>query len=142
VDLRYDRQIIVNPDLHGTPVQPSLSAKAVKAALAAGVKPAVLAQHEPAKPKPNPEAVHLTRTAKPIAAAKPLAKTAAPHRANPHAPAHKPAPQAPAKKSKSIAGKVHVSPGASAVRAGTTRRVMANGSGKPSPAIAKGQDSR
>jgi len=42
VDLRYDRQIVVNPDLHGRATQPALSAKAAKAAIAAGVKPAAL----------------------------------------------------------------------------------------------------
>jgi cell division protein FtsQ len=42
VDLRYDRQIIVNPDLRGAAKQPPLSASAAKAAMAAGVKPAAL----------------------------------------------------------------------------------------------------
>ena len=43
VDLRYDRQIVVNPDLGGHGQQLALSAKAAKAAIAAGVKPAALA---------------------------------------------------------------------------------------------------
>ena len=38
VDLRYDRQIIVNPDLQGAVKRPPLSFSAVKAAMAAGVK--------------------------------------------------------------------------------------------------------
>jgi len=42
VDLRYDRQIIVNPDLNGAVKQPPLSRTAAKAAMAAGVKPAAL----------------------------------------------------------------------------------------------------
>ena len=41
VDLRYDRQIIVNPDSRLSHDKP-LSAPAVRAALAAGVKPAAL----------------------------------------------------------------------------------------------------
>jgi cell division protein FtsQ len=41
VDLRYDRQIIVNPDTTLT-VEKPLSAPAVRAAIAAGVKPAAL----------------------------------------------------------------------------------------------------
>jgi cell division protein FtsQ len=41
VDLRYDRQIIVNPDTSLTAEKP-LSAPAVRAAIAAGVKPAAL----------------------------------------------------------------------------------------------------
>ncbi len=51
VDLRYEKQIIVNPDLHGTARQPGLSASALKAAISAGVKPAVLATREPVKPE-------------------------------------------------------------------------------------------
>src|ERR1700730_4006711 len=42
VDLRYDRQIIVNPDLRGPARQPILTASAAKAAIAAGVKPSAL----------------------------------------------------------------------------------------------------
>jgi cell division protein FtsQ len=53
VDLRYDRQIVVNPDLRGTAKQMPLSARAATAAISAGVKPAALVKHEgsaPAKP--------------------------------------------------------------------------------------------
>jgi cell division protein FtsQ len=42
VDLRYDRQIVVNPDLQGTVKQAPLSAVSAKAAIAAGMKPAAL----------------------------------------------------------------------------------------------------
>src|SRR3989441_491231 len=42
VDLRYDRQIIVNPDLNGAIKQSPLSRSAAKAAMAAGGKPAAL----------------------------------------------------------------------------------------------------
>jgi len=45
VDLRYDRQIIVNPDLRGTAKQSPLSASAARAAVAAGVKPTALVAH-------------------------------------------------------------------------------------------------
>ena len=37
VDLRYDRQIIVNPDLQGTAKQPPISADAARKAMAAGL---------------------------------------------------------------------------------------------------------
>ena len=50
VDLRYDRQIIVNPDLQGTARQAALSPAATKAAMAAGVKPALLTDRVSAKP--------------------------------------------------------------------------------------------
>ena len=46
VDLRYDRQIIVNPDMQGAAKQPPLSMLSAKAAMAAGVKPAALITHE------------------------------------------------------------------------------------------------
>ena len=42
VNLRYDNQIIVNPDLEGKPKPAALSSLPVKAAAAAGVKPAAL----------------------------------------------------------------------------------------------------
>ncbi|HEX4488454.1 MAG TPA: FtsQ-type POTRA domain-containing protein [Terriglobales bacterium] len=45
VDLRYDRQIIVNPDLGGAAKPTPLAASAAKAAMAAGVKPAALVTH-------------------------------------------------------------------------------------------------
>jgi hypothetical protein len=45
VNLRYDNQVIVNPDMEGKPRQPVLSASAAKAAAAAGVKPAALITH-------------------------------------------------------------------------------------------------
>jgi cell division protein FtsQ len=50
VDLRYDQQIIVNPDLRGTAKQPALTQAAAKAAMAAGVKPSVLLHRELTKP--------------------------------------------------------------------------------------------
>jgi cell division protein FtsQ len=42
VNLRYDNQVIVNPDMEGNPKQSALTAAAMKAAAAAGVKPAAL----------------------------------------------------------------------------------------------------
>src|SRR5881398_1347015 len=51
VDLRYDRQIIVNPDLQGTARQAPLSAAAAKRAMAAGVKPVALVTHAIALPE-------------------------------------------------------------------------------------------
>src|SRR5689334_23684361 len=54
VDLRYDRQIIVNPDLQGSAKQPPLSAAAARKAMAAGVKPAALITRITSSPKPSP----------------------------------------------------------------------------------------
>lgn len=56
VNLRYDNQVIVNPDMEGKPKPPALSASAAKAAAAAGVKPAALIArinpHDRSLPKP------------------------------------------------------------------------------------------
>ena len=56
VNLRYDNQVIVNPDMEGKPRQPALSASAAKVAAAAGVKPAALITridpHDKTIPKP------------------------------------------------------------------------------------------
>jgi cell division protein FtsQ len=60
VDLRYDGQIIVNPDLDGMARQPALTPAAAKAAMAAGVKTAALVNYEK----------YATHTAPPIQAKK------------------------------------------------------------------------
>ena len=46
VDLRYDNQIIVNPDMQGAARQPPLSAAATRAAMSVGVKQAALVNKE------------------------------------------------------------------------------------------------
>jgi cell division protein FtsQ len=92
VDLRYDGQIIVNPDLDGMARQPALTPAAAKAAMAAGVKTAALVSYE--KYATNPVSTTLAkREAKPKAKAAPKAVV---HRAAVrHAPV-KPAPVKPA----------------------------------------------
>ncbi len=56
VNLRYDNQVIVNPDMEGKPKQAALTVAAAKAAAAAGVKPAALITnlnpHDRSIPKP------------------------------------------------------------------------------------------
>jgi cell division protein FtsQ len=56
VNLRYDNQVIVNPEMEGKPRQPALSVSAARAATAAGVKPAALltrvGPHDRTLPKP------------------------------------------------------------------------------------------
>ncbi|HUM04269.1 MAG TPA: FtsQ-type POTRA domain-containing protein [Terriglobales bacterium] len=79
VDLRYDGQIIVNPDLEGIRKQPGLTPAAAKAAMAAGVKPAAIVNYE--KYVTHPPAPLIT-TKKPVKpAAKPRTKSVA-HRAS------------------------------------------------------------
>jgi cell division protein FtsQ len=82
VDLRYDGQIIVNPDVNGMGMarQPALTPTAARAAMAAGVKPAAIVNYEK----------HVTHPAAPAPAkkgAKPRAKAGnrtAVHRAAAH----------------------------------------------------------
>jgi cell division protein FtsQ len=69
VDLRYDRQIIVNPDLRGIKPAP-LSTAATRVAIAAGVKPAALVT-KAGSPKPRSGPV---RPAKSAAWKKPVRK--------------------------------------------------------------------
>jgi cell division protein FtsQ len=57
VDLRYDHQIIVNPDLRGAVKEPPLSATAAKAAASAGVKTTALTTHVPIDETPAPAAL-------------------------------------------------------------------------------------
>jgi cell division protein FtsQ len=135
VDLRYDRQIIVNPDLRGAARQPMLSAAMARAALSAGVKPSALLSRGPQKnaaaritpmriastkswPKP-----HVAQNAhKPVAAAR-NAKHQARWRKHPVAAKH---PENKGGTRTAMLAKPQSTP---ALR-------------KPSPAIAKGQESR
>lgn len=115
VDLRYDGQIIVNPDLQGIAPQPALTPAAAKAALAAGVKNAAIVNYEkyvthpappdaagkpvqpkskegmkaPTKARPKAGAKKIPHRAAPKAKAKPLAANSAPHL--PAQPSQKPA---------------------------------------------------
>jgi len=140
VDLRYDHQIIVNPDLHGTDRQPPLSAAAAKAAMAAGVKPAALVQHETLKPSARPSQkapVVIKTSAKSSAKLVPLKTAPSKHPVTKThwAAAHKSPGHAAARASKPPvhhAGKpIH--------NTSLPARIQPATSQKPSPAIAKGQ---
>jgi cell division protein FtsQ len=145
VNLRYDNQVIVNPDMEGRPKQAALLPLVARAATAAGVKPAALVSrilpHDKTLPKP---AFELTEK-------KLDPKTAA---------AKKPAPKARARRATAKAGKgtakKHAGP-ASKAGAGTNGPVTthaappkpeakkagastaSNASPKPSPAVARQQ---
>ena len=71
VNLRYDNQVIVNPDMEGRPRQAALSAVSAKAAVAAGVKPAALVTrinpHDRSLPKPAFELTEKKLSPKPAA---------------------------------------------------------------------------
>src|ERR1700683_1161763 len=55
VNLRYDNQVIVNPDMEGRPKQPALAASAARAAAAAGVKQAALVTRVGPNERPLPK---------------------------------------------------------------------------------------
>ncbi len=95
VDLRYDGQIIVNPDLNGMARQPALTPAAAKTAMEAGVKTAAIVNYEKYVTKPaTPAAVKKDVKTKP----KGGAKAAGHHAAAGHAPAsHAAVKAAPAK---------------------------------------------
>ena len=82
VDLRYNGQIIVNPDLNGMAKQPALTPAAAKAAMAAGVKTAAIVNYEKYVTHPAPPAPP-KKNAKPKAKGGP--KTAVHHASASHA---------------------------------------------------------
>lgn len=81
VNLRYDNQVIVNPDLEGKPKQAALTLAAARAAAAAGVKPAALITkinpHDKAIPKPAFELTEKKLDPKSAAAKKTAARAKA-----------------------------------------------------------------
>jgi cell division protein FtsQ len=100
VDLRFDGQIIVNPDLQGITRQPALTQTAAKAALAAGVKNAAIVNYEKFVNRPAPPAI---KAAQPKAGTKAGVKggtkvvsKAAQKTVPKHSP-HQPTPKAKAK---------------------------------------------
>src|SRR5215472_4355687 len=139
VNLRYDNQVIVNPDMEGKPRQAGLSV-AVKAAASAGVKPAALITHinphDHSIPKPafelsekklDPKAGTAKRTAAKPKPKKVVAKASNPVAKKPvakHAAAPKPT-AAHAATNRTAPKPVHAAP------------LAANAVAKPSPAVAK-----
>jgi cell division protein FtsQ len=137
VNLRYDNQVIVNPDMEGKPRQATISPSVAKAAIAAGVKPASLntriGPHE--KPIPKPVFEMSDKKLDPKATTKkPLVKAKT--------------KKTPAKPSKAVAKKdaaKHPVPPAKTSAAGQpaakkpSASVAGNTTPKPSPGIAKQQ---
>jgi cell division protein FtsQ len=135
VDLRYDNQIIVNPDMQRTAKTAPLSPAAAKTAAAAGVKPAALithlplAPHDRAVPKPAFELTEKKLDPKAAAGAKkPAAKTKAKKTA--------------AKGKASTGPKKPATAGKSVATAAAKKPSVHSGGQKPSPAVAKTQASQ
>jgi len=77
VDLRYEGQIIVNPDLQGMTKQPALTPAAAKAAVAAGVKTAAIVNYEKYVTHPIPPVIPVKKDAKATAKTKAKPKSSA-----------------------------------------------------------------
>jgi len=133
VDLRYENQIIVNPDLEGTAKRAALSPAAAKTAMAAGVKPAALLSkfgpHNRVVPKPAFELPEkkLEATSAGNKAVKKIWVRAKPRKAH----------RRTAKSRAAVANK----PLPKGVAAPSLAKPAAGVAQKPSPAIAKGQGS-
>jgi cell division protein FtsQ len=122
VDLRYEHQIILNPDMQGTAKAPQITPAAARAAIAAGVKPAALIHV--VTPAKLPTASHAAPALPPIAGAqKPVAKPVS------KKAAHKKTRWKP--KARKTAAKPAPSPGAKAIGPQPTANVVANSSAKP-----------
>ena len=142
VNLRYDNQVIVNPDMEGKPKQAALTPAAAKAAASAGVKPAALITHinphDHSIPKPafelsekklDPKAATTKK-----AAAKPKPKKVVAKASNP------PATKKPVAKHSAAAkpSAAHTSASGTASKPVHASPVAANAvSPKPSPTVAK-----
>jgi len=123
VDLRYEHQIVVNPDFEVASKPPPLSASQVRAALAAGVRPATLVNHDSG------------RTARPVAkkGLKPARSASAAKASASHggASAHAASTQAKPPSDQGSAGDKSTS---TSPAGGAAAKPA-----KPSPAIPKGQ---
>ena len=143
VNLRYDNQVIVNPDMQGRARQAALSPSAARAAAAAGVKPAALitrmSPHDRALPKP---AFELTEkklgsaaTKKPVVRAK--IKTT---KGGKSASSKKVAAKASASRPNTAAATAHVATRKPEAKKQSAPSAMVHPTiPKPSPAIAKQQ---
>jgi cell division protein FtsQ len=122
VDLRYDGQIIVNPDLEGMARQPALTPGATKAAMAAGVKTAAIVNYEKYVTHPAPPPA-LKKEAKPNTKA--ATKAALHHAAVGHAPvSHVPVKPAPVNQA-ALKPKANVAPVAVAKNTAATHPAAA-----------------
>lgn len=146
VDLRYDGQIIVNPDLEGIAHQPALTQASAKAALAAGVKNAAIVNYEKFVTPPAPPAQATKQAdakakgaAKSELKAQPKKVSKSASRAVPHHPTRKPkAKAATVPAAKAPAGKVPA-PKAPATSVATTAAKPPQPAPTISPAVSGGQ---
>ncbi|MDQ1387095.1 MAG: cell division protein FtsQ [Acidobacteriaceae bacterium] len=128
VDLRYDNQIIVNPDMERTAKTAALSPAVARAAAAAGVKPAALltrvGAHDRAIPKPAFELTAKKLDPKAAGTRKPVVRTRAKKISR---PSSKPRTTPVSAKKPASRGKR------------PAKKFSGSGGPKPSPAVAKSQ---
>jgi cell division protein FtsQ len=128
VDLRYDNQIIVNPDMERTAKTAALSPAVARAAAAAGVKPAALltriGAHDRAIPKPAFELTAKKLDPKAAGTRKPVVRTKAKKISR---PSSKPRTTPASAKKPASRGKR------------PAKKFSGSGGPKPSPAVAKSQ---
>lgn len=152
VNLRYDNQVIVNPDLPSAPKKDALTLAVARSAAAAGVKPAALVSHLPLRgpgvPKPVFELSDSKLNPKPAAArkasSKPKLHRAATRNQRPlvlakRKPTHKWVPATHVKWTKPVM-RPHTALKAAELSPITTSKTSTSASGnlaKPSPAIEK-----
>ncbi len=152
VDLRYEHQIIVNPDMQKSAKTPQLTPAAARAAMAAGVKPAALIHVVTTKPR-----VPLAANLKPVVKAEPLAIAKSPAKASPkpapkrvvhRRPKHKAAGKRVTAKAAAPVKTVGPQPAAQVQKATPATTIKPTGAAskraapskkKPSPAVAKNQ---
>lgn len=153
VDLRYEHQIIVNPDMQNAAKTPQLTPAAARAAMAAGVKPAALIHVATTKPS-----VPVAANVKPAVNTEPLAIAKAPAKASPKPPPKRVVHRRPKHKAagKKVAAKVgspaktagphpaaqvqKAAPAPATAKAtGAWSKRAAPSKKKPSPAVAKNQ---
>ena len=151
VDLRYEHQIIVNPDMQGAARAPQITPAAAKAAIAAGVKPAalihVVSTAKPATPPPAELKPVVPTPQKPVAKA--ASRKTTHKRAKPKARTRKTAPKAapspdaraigPQPVTKNLANSAVVANSSGNSKGKSARRSSAPSKKKPSAAIAKNQ---
>ena len=136
VDLRYDNQIIVNPDQQNALKASPLTNAAVKAAMSAGVKPAALVTHDTsAGKKIGPQPVQAKATTKSVVLKK-----------RPDAHHHKPAVRKvkgtakPVAKTSTAAANPPAQKSTDKPTTHSEQQPTTSAGNKPSPAIPKGQE--
>jgi cell division protein FtsQ len=139
VDLRYDNQIIVNPDSHATPPPPTMPASLVKASTAEGVKRAMMVQRDRVERKPLIGPVQVP-SAKTASKSVKIRKKAARHRKVALRRAKAQVKAAPESVAKTQIPGTAGAPKNAAVTPPTQGNTTTKTGNKPSPAIPKGQE--